>query len=224
MRYDCGKGVSYPHIINLMPPHHRYIETHLGGGAVMRHKRPADVQIGLEIDGEVIGSYKGSFDSLCTVIQADAIEWLERAEVSQDTLIYVDPPYHPATRRRARVYRHDYSERDHERLLTLLLALPAKVIISGYACPLYEARLRSWNCRSFMAQSHVGRREESLWFNFPAPEHLHDDRYLGRTFREREVIKRRQHRLKERLLNLPVPERIAIHCWLSQQLTKDGAS
>lgn len=119
MRYDGGKGIAYPHIINLMPPHSRYIETHLGGGAVMRNKKPAAVQIGLEIDERVIQSYGCTFDSLCTVIQADSVAWLAQASLDQDTLVYVDPPYHPSTRRRTRVYRHDYSEQDHEQLLAL---------------------------------------------------------------------------------------------------------
>ncbi len=37
-----------------MPPHEIYIEAHLGGGAVMRHKYPAKRNIGIEIDSEVI--------------------------------------------------------------------------------------------------------------------------------------------------------------------------
>ena len=35
MRYDGGKGACYRQLINLMPPHRRYVETHLGGGAVI---------------------------------------------------------------------------------------------------------------------------------------------------------------------------------------------
>lgn len=221
MRYDGGKGIAYPHIINLMPPHSRYIETHLGGGAVMRNKKPAAVQIGLEIDERVIQSYGCAFDSLCTVIKADSVAWLAQASLDQDTLVYVDPPYHPSTRRRTRVYRHDYSEQDHEQLLALLSGLPAKVMISGYDCALYREVLSGWNLHRFAAQNHVGLREECVWFNFPPPLRLHDDRFIGSSFREREVIKRRQHRLKERLLKLTAPERASIHSWLGQQLTHE---
>ena len=223
MRYDGGKGVAYPHIINLMPPHARYIETHLGGGAVMRHKKPATTQIGLEIDGEVIDSYGSAFHSLCEVIEVDAVEWLGKVRLDHDTLVYVDPPYHPSTRRRSRVYRYDYTEQDHKNLLALLCTLPAKVMISGYDCALYQNMLRGWNHHRFMIQSHVGPRQESLWFNFPAPTQLHDDRYLGKNFREREVIKRRLHRLKERLLTLTASERASIHSWLGRQLEKEEA-
>ncbi|MHB1636330.1 hypothetical protein [Acidiferrobacter thiooxydans] len=35
-------------IIALMPPHDTYIETHLGGGAIMRRKAPALRNIGID--------------------------------------------------------------------------------------------------------------------------------------------------------------------------------
>jgi len=46
--YPGGKGGVFQRLINLMPPHEVYIETHLGGDAVMRNKRPAERNIGLE--------------------------------------------------------------------------------------------------------------------------------------------------------------------------------
>jgi len=54
MAYSGGKGNSYHKIINRMPPHRVYIEPFLGGGAVMRKKRPASVNIGLELDLAVL--------------------------------------------------------------------------------------------------------------------------------------------------------------------------
>ena len=54
--YPGGKDASGVHqnIINLIPPHDVYIETHLGGGYIMRKKRPAALNIGIDIDPEVI--------------------------------------------------------------------------------------------------------------------------------------------------------------------------
>lgn len=40
-------------------PHEVYIETHLGGGAVLRHKRPAGRNIGIERNGQVINGSRG---------------------------------------------------------------------------------------------------------------------------------------------------------------------
>ena len=218
MRYDGGKGTTYPQIINLMPPHRRYIESHLGGGAVMRHKRAAEEQIGIEIDQGVIASYGHAFTGICSVVNASAINWLSSESLDQETLVYVDPPYHPDTRRRARVYKHDYTVDDHQELLNFLCRLPAKVMVSGYDCPLYREHLSSWNQHRFFSQSHSGLREESIWFNFAPPVVLHDDRYLGQGFRQREVIRRRQHRLKDRLLKLSPSERASIHSWLGENI------
>ena len=54
MNFTGGKGGTYQRYINLMPPHEVYIESHLGGGAIMRYKREAKRNIGIEIDPAVI--------------------------------------------------------------------------------------------------------------------------------------------------------------------------
>ena len=42
-------------IIALMPPHDTYIESHLGGGAIMRRKPPAQRNIGIDLDPQALG-------------------------------------------------------------------------------------------------------------------------------------------------------------------------
>ena len=54
LMYPGGKGHCFREIINLMPPHQVYIEPYLGGGAVMRNKRPALINIGLELAPDVL--------------------------------------------------------------------------------------------------------------------------------------------------------------------------
>ena len=54
--YPGGKGSSFQKLINLMPPHAVYIETHYGGGAVARNKRPASDNICIDIDPNVIAA------------------------------------------------------------------------------------------------------------------------------------------------------------------------
>ena len=57
MTYPGGKGHAFTHIINQMPPHQVYIETHLGGGFVLANKKPALIlNVGLDLDPEVIAS------------------------------------------------------------------------------------------------------------------------------------------------------------------------
>lgn len=184
----------------------------------MRHKKPALHQVGIEIDRSVIDSYGKVFSGVCEVINTDAVQWLSSTPLDCSTLIYADPPYFPSTRRRSRVYRFDYSESDHEALLVTLCHLPAMVMLSGYDCDLYRDVLKDWSVHRFQSQSHTGLREESIWFNYPSPKRLHDIGHLGQGFRDREVIKRRQARLKERLLKLTAPERAALHTWLGERL------
>lgn len=217
MRYDGGKGVCYPQLINLMPPHKRYIETHLGGGAVMRNKLPAVHQVGIDLDLSVIKAWQKQWPNICDIVHADAVDYLKHQSLDADTLIYVDPPYHPDTRRRSRVYRHDYSAEDHERLLECLTALPCKVMISGYASPLYKRCLHGWSVHRFQARTHVDTREEWVWFNYPQPTVLHDDRYFGANFREREVIRRRQERLRHRIDQLSEVEQRSLFNWLKEK-------
>ena len=52
MSYLGSKAASgvYQKIIAEMPPHDVYIETHLGGGAIMLRKPPAKVNWGIDID------------------------------------------------------------------------------------------------------------------------------------------------------------------------------
>jgi site-specific DNA-adenine methylase len=127
MRYPGGKGKTYQHLINHMPPHRVYIESHLGGGAVMRMKRPADVNIGIDLDAEVVrrnAESEWTSPSPRQLHHADAVAFLSTYRFEGNELVYADPPYHPSTRRRIRVYRHDYDHEQHVALLTLLRKLP----------------------------------------------------------------------------------------------------
>jgi DNA adenine methylase len=68
-----------------------------------------------------------------------------------DTLHYVDPPYMPETRSPAnkydlkyRMYRYELDAACHAQLVEELQRLRGLVVVSGYACPLYDARLQHW--------------------------------------------------------------------------------
>lgn len=216
MRYPGGKGKCYQHLINLMPPHQTYIESHLGGGAVMRNKKAALRNIGLDLDPKVIKLWKTEFPDLCELYQVDAIEFLEGYSFEGHELVYVDPPYLSETRRRKKVYRCDYTEKDHIRLLKCLIALPCKVMLSGYDNDLYNRVLVGWHKVNFPAKTHVEVRTETIWMNFEPIGRLHDSRYLGGTFRERQTIQRRQERLRARINNLNPIERHELLEWMQE--------
>lgn len=207
MRYPGGKGKCYQRLINLMPPHSTYIETHLGGGAVLRHKRSAATNIGIDADPAVVSAWRARDWVGCTVVQADAVAFLREYAISREVLVYSDPPYLPDCRRNPKIYRHEYSRQDHVKLLDVLTTLPCMVMISGYDSALYEARLTGWRKETFPAKTHVDVREECVWMNFPPPTTLHDPSFLGDTFRDRQTIRRRHDRIVDKFDRMDVVER-----------------
>lgn len=207
MRYPGGKGKCFQRLINLMPPHRVYIEPYLGGGAVLRHKRPAEASIGLDIDPAVIERWQHDRSKLCTVVQTDAVAYLASYPYVGDELVYADPPYLAAVRQRAKVYRHDYTEDNHKKLLETLKRAGCMVMISGYHSALYDDALSGWRKVSFSAKTHAGVREECVWMNFDSPQRLHDGSRLGHTFRDRQTIKRRQSRIIDRFDQMDPLER-----------------
>ena len=85
------------------------------------------------------------------------------------TLHYVDPPYPHATRTDSarRNYRHEMTDDDHRALAATLRGLRGMVVLSGYACDLYERALYpDW--RRVEKKTHAdGARDraEVLWLN-----------------------------------------------------------
>jgi hypothetical protein len=281
-----GAGV-FQTIICLMPPHELYIEPFLGGGAIMRLKRPAAENIGLDRHAGVIAGFNEwrsrivrpddatrllhgappemartaappvyverrrklhlveprrcrtpelampdpktdesdlpplAIDSpaICgegssfTFWQYDGIDYLSRnrRRLPPGALVYCDPPYMHETRGDDRMYKYEMTDVDHRRLLRCLRTLKCKVLVSGYWTPLYSAMLEGWNHRTFQTTNRSGARtEEHLWFNYPEPVELHDYRYLGNGFRQRERINRKKKRWVERLRRQPLLERQAL--------------
>jgi DNA adenine methylase len=69
------------------------------------------------------------------------------------------------------------------------------------------------------AKANSGTRTELCGrLNFNLPKRLHDAAYLGSNFRERQVIKRRQIRLRDRISKLPDTEKHLVYDWLHLHL------
>jgi DNA adenine methylase len=215
MSYDGGKGGMgvWQWIINNMPPHEIYVEPFLGDGAIMRHKRPARRSIGVEINPAVVAErWQGHGIPGAVIICGDAIKAIDRPW-PENTLIYLDPPYLMSTRSSQRqLYTFELAERhEHIALLDLARRLRCMVAISGYESQLYAEQLLDWRTSSFWTVNRAGRRvQEWLWMNYPAPLELHDYRFLGKNFRERERIKRKKQRWAARLKSMPELERYAL--------------
>lgn len=224
MGYPGGKGKTYQHFINLMPVHDVFIETHLGGGAVMRKKKPASVNIGIERDAVVLAAWRQLAIPNLDLVHGRAEDFLQSYPFKGDEVVYVDPPYLPSTRRQAKTYRCEYTHSDHVELLNLLLGLKCKVLISGYASELYDQKLAGWSRRTFTSKTHVDVRQEVVWFNYEAPRELHDSQHLGSTFRERQTTQRRLDRLKNKVTTMEPRERAAFTAWLNATFFPTGLS
>lgn len=214
MRYAGGKNGAgvYQQIINQMPPHAVYIEPFLGSGAVMRRKRPADENIGVDLNRSTIASFNDAIsgESGLTAIHGDAVLFLESYQFTGRELVYCDPPYVMESRKGGKIYKYEYDDADHIKLLASLKRLPCMVIVSGYWSQLYVDELAGWRTHTFEAQTRRGMATEWLWMNYQEPKALHDYSYIGSNFRERERIKRKALRWSSRLLAMPDLERKAI--------------
>jgi DNA adenine methylase len=218
--YPGGKAQPgiYQRIINQMPPHRVYVEAFLGGGAVMKAKRPAAINIGLDLDRSAIAGFGDMIAGEPQLIEGDGIGFLESYPWRGDELVYCDPPYLFSTRREHRpIYRCELEDKDHLRFLAVAKQIPAPVIISGYWSEMYARELAGWRTISFQAVTRGGSlATEWLWMNYPEPAELHDYRYLGESFRERERIKRKISRWVSRLERMPILERRALSAALAK--------
>lgn len=96
-----------------------------------------------------------------------AVEVLAQHD-SHETLHYVDPPYPHETRKGSNDnYAHEMTSSDHRTLAEVLRNLKGAVVLSGYACDLYDKELyQDWArvSREALADG-AAVREEVLWMN-----------------------------------------------------------
>jgi len=190
----------------------------------MLKKRPAAVNIGVDRDERLIQRWRLTEPKVCELVWGDAVAFLKEYQFSGDELVYADPPYLPTTRRRASVYRFDYTTNEHIELLDVLASLPCMVMISGYKSELYAQRLSTWRRATFSAMTHRGPRLECVWMNFPEPLALHDTKFLGETFRQRQSWRRKHQRLLRRFEGMKGPERQHLLSMLSDRFCQSEDS
>ncbi|WP_240635977.1 DNA adenine methylase [Caldimonas tepidiphila] len=103
----------------------------------------------------------------------DAIEVIQQQD-SRETLFYVDPPYPHSTRSSIQVsshndtaYRHEMTDDDHRALAATLRSCSGMVVLSGYACDLYDLELfLDWERFERRAMADGGQqRTEVVWLN-----------------------------------------------------------
>lgn len=191
----------------MMPPHDTYIETHLGGGAIMQRKVPALRNIGIDLNRRALERFRCDYP--VELIPGCAHRYLAEYEFSGREFVYCDPPYLQSTRSSGRRYGFDYEESDHIELLELLKSLSCPVMISGYPSALYDERLSGWQSVEVQVMNQAGVVTEKLWFNFTV-DRVHWARYTGKNFTDRQRIKRKAENWGRRYQALPPGERLAV--------------
>lgn len=199
-------GLCQP-MIAMMPPHETYIETHLGGGAIMKRKPPALHSIGIDRHAGTLAKFECNYP--VQLVHGCAHQFLAQYAFEGRELVYSDPPYLKSTRTSGRRYRFDYEERDHVELLTLLKSLPCSVMLSGYPSALYDELLGRWQSVELQVMNQAGVRTEKLWFNFTL-ERVHWARYVGKNHTDRQRVKRKAENWGRRYRALPPGERLAV--------------
>jgi hypothetical protein len=217
--YPGGKGLAgiTQWLIGMMPTHSRYVEPFAGKAALLRNKPPALSSLLIDLDRDTIAWLRELAWPGAIVKRGDGIRWLEQkaGELDADTLVYCDPPYLHSTRKKLALYKHEMSRGDHERLLASLVQLRCRVMLSGYASPLYDRQLRGWHRETHAAITR-GRTmaTEVVWCNFaPAavpPASPVEYSALGDDYRQRERVARKLRRWGEKLQALPERERAAL--------------
>lgn len=205
-----GGAGAWQQIVSLMPPHRVYVEPYLGGGAVLYAKRPAAFSIVSDADPDILRYHARQPLPRAAYLVADALALLPELALTRDDLVYLDPPYHPAVRAKAKLYNVEADEDHHSSLLAMLQALDCNVILSGYRCAAYNDALSGWHRTDYGVMTRGGRRIESAWCNFEPGLALHDTRFVGDGFRERERIKRKRDRWAAKFRRMPPAERAVI--------------
>lgn len=225
-----GSGIAQ-WLISLMPAHRVYLEGCLGTGVIYSAKLPALENILIELDGDTLTRFeqrlfeRGHLSQYWpTCINGDCVAIAPTLNLPRDALAYFDPPY-PGDVREDKGRAYYASDRRpggtltlewHEAFLTMLQALPCMVMVSGYECELYNVKLAKWRTSYKWTVNRAGAKvKEFVWMNFAEPALLHDPRFVGGNFTDRQRVKRKQDRWRKNFLAMPPAERWAMYETLS---------
>jgi len=200
-----GAGVKQT-IINHIPPLMTFIELFLGSGEIMKNKRPAIENIGIDLNEQMLNQFDNTMNA--KLICMDAYQFLKQYPFNGTEFLYLDPPYLHETRTSNIRYEYEYKNSDHKRLLQLVQTLDTKVMISGYASDLYDSELSTWYRKEFTSMTRRGKRTEVIWMNYDLSQiPLHDTQYVGSTMTDRQRIKRKVDRWCNKFESLDASEK-----------------
>ena len=123
-----------------------------------------------------ISTYFGAIDNLeaiwsriqhAVIENRDIFELIDKYD-SDDTFLYLDPPYVQSTRLSSQRYREEFEDNLHAKLVDRLLCIKGKVLLSGYDTPIYDRLVENgWNKFEFHPEQYGNEdATEVLWYNY----------------------------------------------------------
>lgn len=120
-------------------------------------------------------NYPDAIEAMTARLRGVVVENRPAADVikkhdTRNTLFYCDPPYPHSTRKgyikRKHSYRFEMTDEEHRELAALLHSVKGMVVVSGYACSLYDELFGDWERVERLAHADgAGERVESLWLS-----------------------------------------------------------
>jgi len=127
------------------------------------HNAPSGVQSWLYLDQSHLLQAASRFFGV-QIESRDAIEVITDYD-SDVTLIYFDPPYVHETRSNRNMYRIEWTDDKHTQAAECLREASGFVVVSGYACDLYDRLYRGWKRIDRNAATNGSSKTESIWLS-----------------------------------------------------------
>ena len=111
----------------------------------------------------------------------DALELIQKYD-DNDVFFYLDPPYIQSTRRSNQKYMIEMSDKDHEKMIDLILKSKAKIMLSGYDNEIYNNLVENgWNRLELESPNSCSDAIEYVWINYKIPHKTKDIKEIFET-------------------------------------------
>lgn len=209
--YPGGKNGNgtYQNIINYIPECDILASLFVGNCGIIQNIDPAPITIVNDLDPDVYANWPTSEPEQFFSFNLDAIAVLKAKRIGAfdldqpEVVIYLDPPYLKESRKQqADIYQCELPRDKHIELIRACKEYKfAKIIISHYPHDLY-LMLRGWHTHDFQSMTRGGMVTERIFMNYPKPQRLHDYRYIGQNFTDRQALKRAKTNIINKLKKL----------------------
>ena len=181
---------------------------------------PSIKKLAIEIDPSQFFRLSGEFanESSYFIEHGNVLEYIQDPKLKMylfhnpDNVLFMDPPYPlEAISSKNKIYKYSWTNKDHQKFISLVKDLRCKVLICSYHNELYDTELKDWRKLEYQVYDHAHNlKTEVLWMNYPEPTKLACTRFLGSNHRQRENLKRKKKRWLEKLANMKRYERLAL--------------